>query len=162
MNRALFVGAIVLCLLPVIILGPGLWRDFHAQGRWETVTGMRVADVSCFGRAPIFQACGFSIVTSQGIPVDYIPTAVTGLDISLRSGAVVHSRASQSLSVPVLVSPSGMTARLTAIFLLQFAVILVTLIARRDADSRTRRIDEANLRRRNEILGLSRDRRDRF
>lgn len=162
MRRPLFIGAIVLCLLPIIILGPSLWRDFSAQGRWESVAGMHVVDVSCFGRAPIFQFCGFSIVTSQGISVDYIPAAVTGLDISLRPGAVVHSRTSQTLSVPVLVSPSGLTARLTAIFLIQFAVILVTLIARRDAGTQNRRIDEANLRRRNEILGMSRNRRDHF
>ena len=60
MRRPLFIGAIVLCLLPIIILGPSLWRDFSAQGRWESVAGMHVVDVSCFGRAPIFQFCGFS------------------------------------------------------------------------------------------------------
>ena len=162
MNRVLLVGAIVLCLLPLFILGPSLWRDFSAQGRWETVSGMHVSDVSCFGRPPIFQFCGFSIVTSQGVGVEYIAAAAVGMDISLRPGAVIHSRVSQSVSVPILASTSGLTARVTAILLLQFFVIVVTLIARRDASRNGRLIDEANMRRRNEILGMSRDRRDRF
>ena len=162
MNRVLLVGATVLCLLPLLILGPSLWRDFSAGGRWEAAAGIHVSDVSCFGRAPFFQFCGFTIVTTQGVGVEYIPAAAVGVDISLRPGAVVHSRVSQTLSIPILVSTSGLTSRITAILLLQFFIVVLTLIARRDASAQARRIDEANLRRRNEILGMSRDRRDRF
>lgn len=162
MNRTLLVGAVVLCLLPLIFLGPGLWRDFQSKGRWDVAAGLLVSDVSCFGRAPFIEFCSYTIAMNGGLEIDRVTAAAVGVEISLRPTAVVRARGGHHLSLPMLVSTSGLTARITAIVLLEFFVILVTLIARRDAKEKNRLAAEMSARRRADLIGLLRDRRDHF
>jgi hypothetical protein len=161
MNRALLAGTITLCLLPLFILGPGLVKDYMAGGRWEAVGGSYVGEASCFGYAPVIQLCGFAIVHTNGAGVDYIPAAVIGMDIT-RPGTVIYARSPPHISLSGLVNNFALGSRFATIILLQLIVIVLANIATRDADEKRRLMDEANARRRSDLLGLSRDRRDRL
>jgi hypothetical protein len=162
MNRTLLVGAIALCLLPLILLGPGLWKDIQSRGRWEIMGDLHVSNVSCLGRPYIFELCGYTISLSNGVEVSYIAAAAVGVDISMRPTAVLRSRTTQHVSLPMLASTSGLVARVSALLLAEFFVILVTLIARRDAREKNSLAADRSARRRADLIGLSRDRRDHF
>ena len=144
-------------LIPPFFFAPPLLRDLSASNSWDVANYSKLTSASCFGVPYVAQLCSFGVVDGRGS--DTIYAAAVGMNLEVRSTAVIRARYGLHYSLPVLVSPTALVSRLFTLLLLMAMPAFLLFMVRREQREMELGFNDAAFRRRTELVQQSRSRR---